>query len=156
MQVGGYAKALQDAGCVALGLPAAKLGVLLLQPAGEDAVRVGHFLLGVERFLFPADFIEARVAHDDGIHDRVLVAGVLVLFQNRHSYLGQDGYRAAGGVQLPGENVQKGGFSRAVGADDAVTVAAGKLKVDVGEQNRAAVLEAEVAHSDHGITPQKK
>ena len=150
VELGADAKALEDAAGVALGLPAAQLGVLLLQLAGPHAVLVGHLLLGVDGLLLLADVIQALVAHDDRVHDVVGVVGVLVLLQNRHAHVGQDGHLAGAGLQFPGEDLQKGGLAGAVGADDAVAVAPQKLQVHVGEERGAAVVQAQIGDRDHG------
>jgi hypothetical protein len=76
---GGDAQALQDTGGVAFGLPASQLGKLLLQLAGQHAVLVGHFLLGVKSVLLFAYLIQAGIAQNDGVHDGIGVVGVLVL-----------------------------------------------------------------------------
>ena len=86
----GHAEAVQDAPGVALGLPAAKLGVLLLQLAGADAVLVGEVGLVVDGVLLLAYVVEALVAHYDGVHDRVLVVHALVLLEHAHARLGVD------------------------------------------------------------------
>ena len=140
---------MQDTAGVALGLPASQLGVLLLQLAGQHSVLVGHLLLGVERFLFLADLIEAQVAHNDRVHHSIRVVGVLILFQHGHADFGQDRDLAAGGLQLTGEDFQKRGLARAVGANDAVAVALDELQVHVGEQRLAAVLQPQISDSNH-------
>ena len=145
----GNAQALEDAGRIGLGLPASQLGVLLLQLAGLDAVLLGHLLLGVEGLLLLTDVVQPLVAHDDGVHDGVLVVGVLVLLEDGHAGVGQDGHLAAGGLQLAGEDLQKGGLARAVGADDAVAVALDELQVHMGEKGLAAVGQAQVRNCDH-------
>ena len=80
VQLHAYAQALQDTTGIALGFPAAQLCVLFLQFTGAHTVFVGHFLLGIQRFFFFADVIEALVAHDDGIHHGIGVVFVLILF----------------------------------------------------------------------------
>ena len=149
MQLHADAQPLQDAGRVGFGLPAAQLGELLLQQAGLDPVLLRHLLFGVERVFLLADLVQTLVAHDDRIHHVVGVVGVLILLQDGHAGVGQDGYLAGGGLQLPGEDLQKGGLARAVGADDAVAVALDELKVHMGKEGLSAVLEAQVGNSDH-------
>ena len=63
----------------------------------------------------------------------------------------QDDDLAAGGFQITGENPQKGGFSGAISADDAVTVAGEELEVNVLEQPLTAELHTEVTDCDHFI-----
>ena len=143
------AEALKDAGGVALRLVAAHFGVLRLKVGGPQAVLVGEVLLFVEGVHLPADVVQLLVAHDDGVHDVVGVIGVLVLPEDGHAHVGQDGHRAGGGLQLAGQDLQEGGLARAVGADDAVAVAAGELKVHVGEKGRALIAQGQVGNSDH-------
>ena len=147
--VRGHAQALEDAGGVGLGLPAAQLCVLGLQLAGQQALLVGHLLLGVQGFLLLGDLVQPGVAHNNRIHDVVSVVGVLVLLEHRHAGVGQDGHRSGGGLQLTGEDLQEGGFARAVGADDSVAVAAVKLQVHMGKQRLSAVIQGQVRNSDH-------
>ena len=124
-----HAEALEDAARVALGLPAAELGKFLLQLGGADAVLVIEVGLFIERVLLPAAGIEAGVAHDDGVEHRVIVIEALVLLEDRHALLRVERDAAAGGLKLPGEDLDEGGLARAVCADDAVAVAGGELQV---------------------------
>ena len=91
------------------------------------------------------------VAHEHRIHDGVGVILVLILLQHGHPGLGQDGDLTGGGFQLTGEDLQKGGFTRAVGADDTVAVALDELQVHMGEQRGAGVIQAQVGNCDHGL-----
>ena len=149
VELGAHTQTLKDAGGVALGFPAAQLGKLLLQLTGPDAVGLGHLLLLVEGVLLLADVVQALVAHNDGVHDGIGVVGVLVLLEDGHPGLGQDGHLAGGGLQIPGEDFQEGGLAGAVGADDAVAVALGELQVHVGKEGLAAVGQRQVGNSDH-------
>ena len=144
------AQPLKNTAGVALSLPAPQLGKLLLKLTGPNAVLLGHILLLVEGVLLLADVIEPLVAHDDRIHDRVGVVGVLILLEHRHAGFGEHRNFTGGGLQIPGENFEESGLARAVGADDAVAVALGKLQVHVGEEGLAAVLQAQVGNCDHG------
>ena len=58
----------------------------------------------------------------------------MVLFQHGKTLAGGDDHLAAGGFQLTGKNLQKGGFTRSVCADQAVTVAFRKFDVHIFEQ----------------------
>ena len=140
MKLHGDAEALQQLRRVALRLPAAQLGVLLLQLRRPQPVLVVEVRLFVDGVLLLADVVERHVAHDDGLQNGVLVVHGLVLLQHAHTGLGVDVDRALGGFDLPGDDFQKRGFARAVGADDAVAVAAGELQVRLGEQDLPAVL----------------
>ncbi len=137
---GGDAQPLEDAGGVGLGLVAPKLGVLGLELGGLDAVLIGKVLLFIEGVHLPADVVEVLVAHEHRVHDGGGVVLVLILLEHRHPGLGQDAHLAGGGLQLAGEDLQEGGFARAVGADDAVAVALDELQVHMGEKRLAAVL----------------
>ena len=95
--------------------------------------------------------IEPLVAHDDRVQDCIGIVGKLVLLQNRHPQTGLDGDLSLGCLQLSGEQPQKGRFSGAVGADDAVAVAGEKLEIDVLEQERPAELEGHIADCDHSF-----
>ena len=117
----------------------------------EDAVLLRHLLLLVEGVLLLADVIQALVAHDDRVHHVVGVVGVLILLEHRHAGLGQDGHLAGGGLQLAGEDFQEGGFTRAVGADDAVAVALGELEIHVGKEGLAAVGQAQIGNCNHVV-----
>ena len=89
------------------------------------------------------------VAHDDRVHDGVIVIGVLVLLQNGDPLGGVDGDGAVGGVQLPRQDAQERGLARAVGADDAIAVAGEELQVNVLEQPLTAKLHTEIAYCNH-------
>ena len=149
VQVHPNAQALENAAGVGLGLVAAHLGVLCLEVGGPQAVLIGEVLLLVEGVHLPANLVQGLVAHDDRVQHGVGVIGVLVLLQHGHAHLGQDGHRAAGGLQLAGEDFQKGGFASAVGADDAVAVAPGELQVHVGEQGGALIAQGQIRNSNH-------
>ena len=149
MELGAQPQPLEDAGGVALGLPAPQLGKFLLQEAGLDAVLLGHFLLGVEGVLLLADVIQSLVAHNDRIHDVVRVIGVLVLLEHRHAGFGEDRHLSRGGLQVPGENFQKGGLARAVGPNDAIAVALDELQVHMGKEGLSAVLQPQIGNGNH-------
>jgi hypothetical protein len=70
------------------------------------------------------------VPHDDGIDDRLLVEGKLVLTQNRDPFPRTDRDLALVLLYVAGEDLQKGRFPRTVGADDAVAVPRRELDID--------------------------
>ena len=73
---------------VALRLPAAKLGKLLLKLRRADTVLVGEIGLIVNRVLLFSDIVKALVAHDNGVEHGVCVVHILVLAQHGHTALG--------------------------------------------------------------------
>ena len=148
-----HSQALQDPSGVALGFPAAQLGKLLLQLGGADAVLVGEVLLLIDGVLFLSAVIEALIAHDDRVQHDAVVVQALVLLQDGHALFGRQNHRPARRLQFPGENLDKGGFSGAVGADDAVAVSGGELKVHPAEQHRRAKLHTEVIYGKHRLSP---
>ena len=57
----------------------------------------------------------------------------MILFQHGETLTGGDDDITFGGVQLTGQDLQKGGFTGTVGSDESVAVALGKLDVDIFE-----------------------
>ena len=144
-----HPEALEYARCVALGLPAAELGKLLLELGGADAVLVIEVGLLIERVLFFAALVETHVSHDNGVEHRVIVVQALVLLEHRHAPLGVEHDAAAGGLQLAGEDLDKGGFARAVCADDAVAVAGRELQVHARKEHGRPELDGEIVDRKH-------
>ena len=79
--------------------------------------------------------------HEHGAHDRILVEVVLILMQNADALSLSVRNHAARGFYLAREHLQKGGFARAVGADDAVAIPLGEFEVDVLKEFSAAELQ---------------
>ena len=73
------------------------------------------------------------MTHDNGIHNHILVVFEMILLQHGETLTGGDDDITFGGVQLTGQDLQKGGFTGTVGSDESVTVALGKLDVDIFE-----------------------
>ena len=140
MELGTHTKALQNPAGVGFGFVAAQFGIFGLEVGGPQTVLVGKVLLFVKGIHLLADLIEVQIAHNHRVHDGVVIVFVLVLLQDGHADVGQNVNLAGGGFQLTGENAQKRGFAGAVGADDAVAVALGKLQIHMGKQRLAAVL----------------
>ena len=151
MEIHVHPQPLEDAARVALGLPAAQLREFLLQLCGPDAVLIGEVLLVIDGVLLLAAVVEPLVAHDHRVQHRVIIVQALVLLQHRHPLFGRQGHAAGGGLQLAGENFDKGGLARSVGADDAVAVAGGELQVHPGKQHRGAELHGKVIDRKHSI-----
>ena len=146
----GEAKALDKAAGVGLRLPAAHLGVLGLQLTGPDAILVGEVRLFVEGVLLLLHLVEPGIAQDNGVQHGILIILEVILLQHAHALVIRDDDLAGGGFQLPGEDAQEGGLPCAVGADDAVAVAGGKLQVHVLEERLTAEVEAQIVDNDHG------
>ena len=54
------------------------------------------------------------------------------------------------GFDFTGQDLQEGGFARAVGTDEAIAIAGGEFDVDVFEQNAFAKGQGNVCGADHG------
>ncbi len=128
-----YPQAVEQHGGIGLRLPAVHLRELRLQVTDPDAVLIGEILLGIDGILLLHDLIQAGVAHDDRVHDGIIVVFEVVLLQHGEALPGGDDDGSAGGLQVAGENPQEGGFPCAVGADDAVAVALRKFDVHILE-----------------------
>ena len=155
VQRGVDAQPLKDAPGVALGLPAAELGELLLKLRSADAVFIRKIRFIVYCVLLLAAVIEPLVAHDDGVKHGVIVVQALVLLEYRHTLLCVERDAAARRFELAGEDLYKGGLARAVRADNAVAVAGGELQVYARKQHGRAELHGKVVYRKHMKTPFK-
>ena len=90
---------------------------------------------------------------DDRMDDRLLLESEVILAQNGKPFLGSDGDLALIGLQFPRKELQKGGFSRPVGADDAIAVPGREFEIDVLEKNLPAVAEGDIGYADHRPVP---
>ena len=147
------AQTLQQTGSVRLGFPAPQFRKLRLQVRRPQAVLIGEVRLFVDGVLFLHDVVQVLVAHDDGVHDGVVIVGVLVLLQNGDPLGGVDLNGAGGRIQLPGEDAQEGGLARTVGADNAIAVAGQKLQIHMLEQPLPTELHTQIADCDHCLSP---
>ena len=145
----GQSQTLDQAGDIGFGLPATHLGKLGFQLTGLDTVLVGEVLLLIEGILLLHHVVEVLVAHDDSVQHGVGVVLEVVLLQDTHPLLLGNDDLAGGRLQIAGEHPQKRGLARAVGADDAVAVAGGKLQIHVLEQGLTAEVDADVIDSNH-------
>ena len=116
---------------------------LALELRRPDAVLFGELGVRVERVLFVHHFDEALVPQHDRAQHRLEIVLVLILCKDGHTLVLAQSHFALVGLDLAREHLQKGGLARAVGADDAVAVAAREFEVDVLEQLLAAVLQAD-------------
>ena len=149
VQLRADAQALQQAGSIGFGFPAPQLRELRLQVRRPQAVLIGKVRLFIDGVLFLHDVVQVLVAHDDGVHDGVVIVGVLVLLQNGDPLGGVDLNGAGGRIQLPGEDAQEGGLARPVGADNAIAVAGQKLQIHMLEQPLPTKLHTQIADCDH-------
>ena len=62
----------------------------------------------------------------------------MILLEERQTLPRRDDDIALGWLQLSGENLQKGRFSRAVGANQAIAVSFGKLDINIFKQGLLA------------------
>ena len=137
---GGDTQTLQHTGGIGFGFPSTHLRKLHFQLRGADAVFVGEVLLLVDGILFLHNIIKMAVAHDDSIHDGILIVGVLVLLQHGDTLPFRNGDGTGGGIQFAGEQPQESGLACAVGTDNAIAVTGEELQVNVLEQPLAAEL----------------
>ena len=79
----------------------------------------------------------------DGTKDRFVVESMLILTKHGHSLVFAERHLAFLRLDLSRQNLQKGGFSRTVRSDNAVTIALGELDINVFEQLSAAELQTD-------------
>ena len=123
VELGLNAQTVEQGLRVGFRFPAVHFGKFRLQLAGPDTVFIGKVLFGVKSVLFLHDLEQTAVALDDRIQYGLAVVFVVVLLQERQSLPGRHGHGAVGGIQLAGQDLEEGGFARAVCADNAVAVA---------------------------------
>jgi hypothetical protein len=86
----GDAQAVQQHRRLGLGLVAVHFGERRLQFGRTDPVRLGKIVLGVERLALEHHVMEPLVPHDDGIENRFLIKGGLVLPEHGDPFAGAD------------------------------------------------------------------
>ena len=85
--------------------PAAQFGKFCFQRCCQLAVLLGEIFFVVQRILLLHDFIQARVALDDGVQHRESVISKVVLLEDGHTLPVRDFDRAGGRLQLAGQNL---------------------------------------------------
>ena len=135
-------QSVQKALRLALRLPTAEVGKFALEFARADSVLVRKIRFRVQRVLLAHDFHEPRVTQQHGIQYRFVVKGVLVLVENGDALVLVHDHAPARRLQRARQQAEKGRFSRAVRADNAVTVALGKFEVDVLKQFPSSELQS--------------
>ncbi len=88
--------------------------------------------------------------HDDGVEDGVFIKSKLILLQKGDPLLRPNRYGSRVRFRLARQDLEKGGFAGAVGADQAVAVARHELDVDILEDDPLAIGKADVVCADHG------
>jgi hypothetical protein len=73
----------------------------------------------------------------------------VILAKYRQALVIGDVNVARGGLELTAEQLQEGGFARAIGANDAVAVAGGEFEVNILEQDLTAEMKAEIVNGNH-------
>ena len=68
----------------------------------------------------------------------------MILLQEGQPLPGSNGHIPLGGLQLTGENFQKGGLSRAVGADEPVAVSLGKFNIHILKKSLLAYPQSHI------------
>ena len=147
-----HSKALEKLGNIRFSLPAVQLGKLCLQFRRANAVFFGEFFFFVDGVLFLHDIVKLAVAHHHRVKHGVFVKGKVILTKHRHTDGVGNRYLARRGLQLAAKDLQKGGFSRTVGTDDAIAVSGGKFEVNVLEEKLTAKVKAQIGNCDH-VTP---
>ena len=144
-------QSLEQACRLVLRFPAVELRKLSFQLGGQHPVLLGKIRFGVQGFLLLHDLIQAGIAHNHGFQHLVLIVLELILLEHRHPVSGRNFHCAGGGLQLPGENPQKGGFTGAIGSHHAVAVAGDKFQVCACKQLCTAESQADVCNCDHSF-----
>lgn len=147
------AQTVEQHGYLGFSIIAVHLGEFDLDLTAAEAVRFREIGPGIDLFPLGHQPVETLVSHDDRMEDRFFVKGEMVLPQYCDPLA--DAYRDFSLVRFhfAGENVEKGGFSGAVGADEAVTVAGGEFNIYVLENDPLSVGEGDIGCVDHFYLP---
>ena len=115
--------------------------------------QVGHFVAiffahlseGVDTIALLLHFPQLAVAHDDRIQHGERFKGELILTQLTDALVRVERNVAQRRFEIAAEDLHKGRFTAAVGADQTITVAAAKFNGDIFEQRLTAKLHGNVA-----------
>ena len=124
-------QAVQQGGSVGFRLPAVHGSKFPFQLAGLDPILIGEILFRIDGVFFLHDLIKAGISHNDRVQNGIFVVLGLVLLQEGETFSRSNGDLPVGRLELPGQDLQKGRLSRAVGADDAVAVSFGEFDVHI-------------------------
>ena len=98
-------KSVQQVFRVGLGFPAVHLRELTLQLAGFNAVLVGEIRFCVQGFFLLHDIIEALIAHNNRIHNRIVIKFEVILLQHTDTLSRRDGDRSVGCIKISRKNL---------------------------------------------------
>jgi len=104
----GNPQAVQQDGRLGFGFIAVHFGKFRFQLSGTGAVLFGKIRLGVDGLALDHDLIQFFVPHDNGVENRFLVKGELVLFEDRHAFAGAQDDFALVRFDLAGHDFEEG------------------------------------------------
>ena len=90
MQILLDAETAQEGCRLALSVPPVEVRKLLLQLSRFDTILIGKVLLSVDSVLLLHDLPELVMPHQDGVDDRVLIKGEVILTQHREALVGSE------------------------------------------------------------------
>ena len=124
---------------------AVHLAVFYFQVGHFIAVFLAHFRQRVDAIALLLHFPQLAVAHDNRIQHGELFEGELILAQLTDALVRVERHVAQRRLKIAAEDLHKRGFAAAVGANQAVAVAAAKFDGDVFKQRLTAKLHGDVA-----------
>ncbi len=146
---------LQQTSCLCVCIPAVQLGKLRFQFSGAVAILFRKRVLCVQRVFLLHDFIQTRIALNNGIYDGKVIKGKVILTQHRHAQLRIKLHRAGRRLQIAGQHPQERGLACAVRADDSIAIALCKFQIDIGEQIVSIKVNAQMIDGKHEKPPVK-
>jgi hypothetical protein len=93
------------------------------------------------------------MAHHDAIDHEAILESELILAQFADPLAGIDTHIAGRRLQVAPQYFHKGGLARAVGPDEAITIAIAKLDGNVFEQGLGPELHGDVGSSNQNLRP---
>ena len=130
---------------------AAVLCVLRLQIRRAQEFGFARLRVGVDRVALAHRSPHFDVAHQHHVEHPLVLVGELVLAELADALVGIDRHRAGAGLEVAAEDLHESRLAAAVGADQAVAVAAAELDGDVLEQGLGPELHGDAGGDDHGI-----
>ncbi len=146
---GRHPEAKQQLARARLGRVAAVLGVLRLQVRRAQELRLPRLWIRVDGVALAHRGPHLGVAHQHHVEHALVLEGELVLAQPSHPLAGVDRHRPRARLQLAAQDLHERRLAAAVGADQAVAVAAAELDGDVLEQGLGPELHGNAGDDDH-------